>query len=1110
MIKKITLLFLLTVFCFSVNMNSQELWKKVSKENDFIQKKELYYKKNFPKKYSILSLNFKEFKKSLINTKSRSNSGNIIQLPNSQGELKRFSIKETMYLAPELANKFPMIKSYSAQGIDDPTASAKISIGLDGLHAIVFSGRESTLYIDPYTKNDEEYIVYKRSELEKKDEDFSCEVEDNVKKAVETSRFQNRNANDGKLRTYRIAIVCSGEYAQFHLNRQNVSATATDAVKKAAVLSAMNTSMTRINGVYERDLAVRMVIVGDNDKVIFLDAATDNITDGTPGTMINEVQTICDEEIGDANYDIGHIFSIDGSGLAGLGVVCVSGQKARGVTGRSQPVGDPYDIDYVSHEIGHQFGATHTQNNDCNRTGITAVEPGSASTIMGYAGICAPNVQANSDDHFHAVSIKQMWDNIQTSGNCGALSDTNNEAPVANAGLDYSIPKSTPFVLRGSATDADGTSSLTYNWEQTDVEIATMPPVSTNTGGPMFRSLPSKDSPDRYMPTLTRVVGGSLSSTWEVVPSVARDMNFALTVRDNHAGGGNSHRDDMKVTVIETKAFTVSTPSSAVVWDTGSTQTITWNKGTTDEAPISCANVNIKLSTDGGVTFPVTIKANTPNDGTEEIIIPNNATSTARIMVEAADNIFYNVNSTNFTINSTTPTFIVSNTSGTKEVCGNENSTVDYILNFDFVNGFSETVTLSATGLPSGANVSFNPTTINANGNVTMTVNNLNGANQQEYTIIATGTSNSVTQNTDAILKVLGTGFSNLTLTAPTSGGTNVSVKPEFNWGADSNATSYNIVVATENTFSNIIINENVTTNSFTPTNALSGDTKYYWYVKPINSCGEGAFSSIGNFTTEIPSYCKSTFTESNNSEYISNVTFNTINNTSGNDHSPTEGDGYEDFLSLNTDIKRGETYQISVTFNTAGYQDNCSVFIDWNQDFVFDKTTERFDLGTETDDDGNANTTNFDTLTFDIKVPDDAVLGNTRMRVIIEYTHSNSPHGDGACDPDHGSEWGETEDYTVNIQDNAASVEDFTFGNLKLFPNPSSGEFNLTFKTINTEKVSVRLHDFRGRLIGEKKYSNVSSVFTEKLKFDNVKTGLYLLQITNGNKQTTKKIMIH
>ena len=457
--KKNTLSFLLIIFCFIGNINSQELWKKVSKEDSFLQKKELFYKKNFPKKYAVLSLELDAFKQTLAGLQSRNSSeGKIINLPNSEGELKRFSIKETMYLAPELAAKFPMIKSYSAQGIDDPTASAKISIGADGIHAIVFSGKESTLYLDPYTKDGKEYIVYKRNDLEKKDEDFSCEVEDTAKKVVEKSRFENKNANDGKLRTYRIAIVCSGEYAQFHLNRQNVSASATDAVKKAAVLSAMNTSMTRINGVYERDLAVRMVIVADNDKVIFLDAATDNITDGTPSTMINEVQTICDAQIGDANYDIGHIFSIDGSGLAGLGVVCVSGQKARGVTGRSQPVNDPYDIDYVSHEIGHQFGATHTQNNSCNRTGSTAVEPGSASTIMGYAGICAPNVQANSDDHFHAVSIKQMWDNIQTSANCGALSDTNNAAPVANAGSDFSIPKSTPFVLKGSATDADGTS----------------------------------------------------------------------------------------------------------------------------------------------------------------------------------------------------------------------------------------------------------------------------------------------------------------------------------------------------------------------------------------------------------------------------------------------------------------------------------------------------------------------------------------------------------------------------------------------------------------------------------------------------------------------------
>ena len=317
--------------------------------------------------------------------------------------------------------------------------------------------------------------------------------------------------------------------------------------------------------------------------------------------------------------------------------------------------------------MGHQFGATHTQNNDCNRTASTAVEPGSGSTIMGYAGICSPNVlgvgpsTGNSDDYFHAVNISQMLSTIESSANCGVETDTNNTAPVAIAGADYIIPKSTPFVLKGNGTDVDGKESLTYNWEQIDPENATMPPVSTSFRGPAFRSLPSSVSPNRYMPAIATVLAGNTATEWEVLPSTARSMNFSLLVRDNHAGGGSTARDDMKITVTNAEAFTVSSPSTAVTWDTGSTQTITWEKGTTDAAPINCTLVNIKLSLDGGLTYPIMVKENTANDGSEDIVIPDNGTTSARIMVEAADNIFYNVNTTNLTINSTEPTFIFSN-----------------------------------------------------------------------------------------------------------------------------------------------------------------------------------------------------------------------------------------------------------------------------------------------------------------------------------------------------------------------------------------------------------------------------------------------------------------
>ncbi|WP_422089329.1 GEVED domain-containing protein [Tenacibaculum ovolyticum] len=1042
MIKKTFLLFLFIFTFFSSNSFSQNYWSNTNRKNIDSQKNEILSRENTPQQYALASLNLNSLKNNL-SLKSK-NSKTIITLPNSDGKLKRFSIRETSYLAVDLAAKFPMIKTYSAQGIDDPTAVAKISLGTDGFHAIILSGNEGTVYIDPYTKNQKEYIIYKRKHLKSSENDFKCEVENSAKEIISAPSL-NRNANDGKLRTYKIAIACTGEYSQFHLNRQNIDPSATDTEKKAAILSAMNTTIARVNEIYERDLAMRMIIVNDNEKLIFLDATTDGLTNDDSFALIDESQEKCDNIIGDANYDIGHTFSTGGGGLASQGL-CVTGVKGRGITGSGQPVSDPFDIDYVAHEIGHQLGAAHTFNGttgNCagsNRSASTAVEPGSGTTIMAYAGICSPqNVQNNSDAYFHAISIAQMWNHIQSNAGCATVTDTGNNAPTANAGTDFSIPKSTPFVLKGIGTDADGVSSLTYNWEQIDTETAPVPLVSTTTGGPAFRSLPSNSSPNRYFPTLPNVINAS-SNEWEVLPSVERELNFSLTVRDNNSGGGSSARDNVKIKVTNAEAFTVTAPNTAVAWDTGSSQTITWNKGTTDQAPINCTKVNIRLSTDGGLTFPTLLKENTTNDGTEEITIPATPTTKARILIEAVDNIFYNVNATNFTINSTTPTFLVTNKTNKQIVCNTDSNSINYLLNFDFINGFSETANLSATGLPTGATASFNPTTINADGDVTMTIDNLNGSSQGEYTINIESTSNTVTQKSEAFLKIIGTNFSNITTPiSPANTSNNVSITPVFEWPSDSNATSYNIMIATDVSFSNVIVNETTTTNSYTLTTPLTELTKYYWQVKSKNKCGESSNSSTWELTTEAPSYCASTFTQSDNSEFISNVTFNTINNNSGNDHTPTADDGYEDFTSISTNIRKAQDYQISVTINTAGYQDHCYVFIDWNQDFKFDNATERYDLGNKTED--------ISTATLNITVPENAILGETRMRVNIEYYEGSAPNGDGACNSDHESEWGETEDYTIIVEE--APLPDFTL-------TDTTGHLSICNKAINEQAFTI------------------------------------------------------
>ncbi|MFM8490238.1 MAG: reprolysin-like metallopeptidase, partial [Bacteroidota bacterium] len=323
---------------------------------------------------------------------------------------------------------------------------------------------------------------------------------------------------DTRLRRYRLALSCTGEYASFHGGN------------KPAVLAAMNTTMNRVNGVYETDFGATMQIIANNDLLIYLDAGSDPFTNNNGGTMLGQNQTTCDNVVGNASYDIGHVFSTGGGGVAYLGVVCNNQNKARGVTGSGSPVGDPFDIDYVAHEMGHQFGGSHTFNGtqgSCSGNAAARVEPGSGTTIMAYAGICgAQNVASNSEDFFHAYNITEMGNYIYTGGGntCPVKINTTNNNPTVNAGNDFVIPKSTPFQLTATGSDPDG-EQLTYTWEQIDNANATSPPVSSSATGALFRSFKGTASPVRVFPRLVDIVNNA-NPTWEKLPGVARAMNF--------------------------------------------------------------------------------------------------------------------------------------------------------------------------------------------------------------------------------------------------------------------------------------------------------------------------------------------------------------------------------------------------------------------------------------------------------------------------------------------------------------------------------------------------------------------------------------------------------
>ena len=1096
-----SLLSVLFLFFLSIASLAQtQEWSLISENAKTISQEKLMIRKEMPTTYQLYNLNESAFRSKIAAVKQTKNK--TIQIPTSQG-LKTFYIEEASNFSKELAAKYVNIKTYSGKQVDNNAIKMRFSKGLDGYHFAVYEPGKPSFYVDSYTKDNKKLIAYSKKNLQKKASNFTCEVLE-LGAVKTTSSFENKITNDGLLRTFRLALATTGEYSQYQLNRLGISASATTAVKKEAVLSAVNATITRVSGVFENDLGVKFELVADNDALIFLDAENDGLSNDDSSSLINESQTKIDGSIGNVNYDVGHTFSTGAGGLAGLGVICITNQKGRGVTGIGAPFGDEFDIDFVAHEFGHQFGANHTFNGtsgNCsgsNRNNNTAVEPGSGTTIMGYAGICSgQNVLNDSHDNFHSISIAEMTNIIRSSGACATTSNSGNAAPVANAGLDYSIPKATPFILKGSATDNDTADVLTYNWEQINNEVGfAIPPVSSNGGGAMFRSLPSSIVSSRFLPALNTVLSGATSSTWEVLPSVERVLDFSLTVRDNHSGAGSTARDDVRIAVTDAEAFNVTSQSTSLIWDAGSSQTITWSKGTSDIAPINCQNVTIKLSEDGGLTFPIVLSANAANDGSENIIVPNNVTKRARIMVEAVGNIFYNINTVNFEIKSTSPSFVLKNNSGDLSACNSGGQTLDYTLNLDFINGFTETVSFATTGQPEGSLVTFSPSTINEDGNVVMSISNLDGIIAQDYTINIEGNSTSVNQNIVVELGITDSDLETVILVSPTDGATGISLSETLTWEAETNASFYVVEVANDDSFTEVIANGEPTTNAFNLVN-LEGDTVYYWRVKAKNSCNEGSFSSSFSFTTEIPYYCTSTFTdEVEGTEHITNVSFNAINNDSGNN---TSG-GYEDFTTINTDVLREISYTVSVTFDTGGYQDHCYIFIDWNKDFAFDKDTERYDLGTKLDD--------VSTATLSIKVPLDAQLGKTRMRVLIEYD-SNNNFGDGPCDADHLTEWGETEDYSITIIDNTASIEDIAFEGFNLHPNPTKGEFKLNLTLVNTDKVSVQLYDVTGRLIDEKNYYNTVANFSESILFKEASAGLYLLKVINGALETTRKLII-
>lgn len=1036
------------------------LWKTAIKKNSATvsaNKMQLYN----PKLYE---LDLNGLKSALGNApKKNPSSGKsniIVTFPNANGVMENYRVFELSNMDPALAARYPEIKSYVGQGVENAASSIYFSVSPLGLQTMVLSPDQSAVFIEPYTTDLTTYAVYRKSDKAASLTQFECTVIDEVTPHVDNTLLRP-NADDGLLRTFRLALSVTGEYTTYFGGT------------KALALAAMNNSMTRVNGVFEKDFSARMVLIANNDLLIYTNASTDPYSAAASMSNWNsQLQANLTATIGEANYDVGHLFGASGGGgNAGcIGCVCVNGSKGSGYTspGDGNPSGDNFDIDYVAHELGHQFGGNHTFTTGNEGTGVH-MEPGSGSTIMGYAGITSLDVQPHSDAYFHAITIQQVTNNIKTKA-CPVSTATGNAIPTASAGLDYTIPKNTPFMLTGTGTDANG-DVLTYNWEQFDPQTTTAVPSATKTTGVNFRSYTATTSPTRYFPKMTSVLTGATTTagaelTVEALSSVARTLNFRLTVRDNRVGGSGNNSDDMVVTVNATAGpFTVNSPNTAVSYVGGTSQTITWNVAGTTANGVNCANVDILLSRDGGLTFPTTLLAATPNDGTQAVTIPNLAGTQNRIMIKGTNHIFFDVSNTNFTITSgssdtvapSAPTALTA--SGTTQTTTNLSWTASTdnvaVTGYDVYQGATlkatvVTTSYAVTGLTTATAYTFTVKAKDAAGNLSASSNTVN------VTTLASADTTPPTAPTS------------LTASGTTQTTTNLS------WIASTD----NVAVMGYEVYQGTTLKATVTTTSYAVT-GLTAATAYTFSVKAKDAAGNiSASSNVANVTTLSSSitYCTSQG-NSTADEKIGKVVFGTINNTS------TGTAGYENFTALSTNTTRGAAYTITITPSWTGtvYSEGYAVWIDYNNDGDF------ADAGELVWSKAISKTT---PVNGTFTVPATAPLGTTRMRVSMKYNGVPT-----ACE---AFSYGQVEDYTVNIV-SAAKENSITPATIQLYPNPT---YSVLYVTSVSENATFKVYTMLGQTVMTGQFSNGS------LDVTNIHSGNYILEITDNGSTSTKRFI--
>ncbi|MFK7920235.1 MAG: reprolysin-like metallopeptidase [Ilumatobacter sp.] len=564
--------------------------------------------------------------------------GAVVVLPDREGGPLRVRLHEAPVLDAELTEQFPEIRSYAGTIEGEDTSRVRASVTPAGVAAIITDSTGVDTVILPMSdgRHRSGPPSPRLHEIIDAEPPLAPPTDADARRAGVASLTEPTNGTN--LRVYRTAVATTGEFTQLY-----------GGGTVGGSLAAINALFTFVNPVFERDLAVRFEIIAESADIIYTDAATDPFNNATSGAQLNVNQANTDAVIGDANYDVGHLMTTTPSGLAQLFSAGVTGSKARGMSG--SPFGNLENlaIELVAHELGHQFGADHSFNGTAgfcanNRRDRAAVEPGSGTTIMSYTGICGDDdVQFNSDRYFHTFNIEQMLSHID-GPDAVPPQPTGNALPTADAGPDGAIPTDTPYALVGAGSDNDG-DTLTFSWEQVDTGTGAELQDPDFVDGPLIRSFEPTTSATRFVPRLEMLAAGTSQpnvgcgdpdpACWaESLPNQARTMTMQLTVRDNQLGAGAIATEEMTVTVVDTgAAFAVTSQAAPTTAASSGDLTVTWDVAGTTAPPIAATAVDILLSTDGGLTFPITLASEVSNDGSHVVTLPDIATDEARIMV---------------------------------------------------------------------------------------------------------------------------------------------------------------------------------------------------------------------------------------------------------------------------------------------------------------------------------------------------------------------------------------------------------------------------------------------------------------------------------------------